>query len=85
MSVLAAYERLVIEFGTISPDDTFKFIREGMKIRLAFSKLDPDTPFIKLVDEESGEIAGYAIWGFSKDVNHHSEATGNCFRVNTGI
>lgn len=58
--------RMTLEFGGCKREDFLDWNRKAIKAELAGCSNYPDDALaLKVVDEESGRIAGFAVWGWT--------------------
>ena len=63
--------RISLEFKNCKREDWLEWNTKAVEIEMtACSKYPEEALALKVVDEESGQIAGYAVWGWSPRVSH---------------
>lgn len=69
MMEVATGPRIVLEFQGCKKEDFLAWLLKGIQIELAAcAKYPEEAVALKAVDEETGEIAAYAVWGWSARV-----------------
>ena len=62
--------RILLEFKDCKRDDWLDWNIKGAQTELAACAKSPEEAIaLKAVDEETGEVAGYAVWGWSERVS----------------
>jgi hypothetical protein len=70
MMQLSTSPRITLEFKDCRREDSLDWNVEGIQVELAACAKYPEEAIaLKAVDEETGEIAGYAVWGWSERVS----------------
>lgn len=68
--------RIILEFKDCKKEDWLDWNIKGIQVELGGCAKYPDEAIaLKAVDEETGEMAGYAVWGWSERVSVPSMAS----------
>ena len=80
MMQLSTSPRVTLEFKDCKREDSLDWKVKCIQAELAAcAKYHEETTALKAVDEETGEIAGYAIWGWSERVSVFHLCSFDCF------
>ena len=70
MMQLSTAPRIALEFKDCDRKDWLDWSIKGVQVELAAcAKYPTEAIALKAVDEETGEIAGYSVWGWSERVS----------------